>query len=106
MHDAPRRSKLLSMIVSTNMLLGMAKTPAPKPRNRGSIRTRGSSYQVRVYAGTNPETGEEHYLTETHTDPKEAEKARTRLVALADARKAPLSNNTFAVAVRKWLDSR
>lgn len=56
LHDVPRCSKLSSVIVSTNMLSGMAETPAPKPRNRGSIR-RGSSYQVRVYAGTDPETG-------------------------------------------------
>ncbi|GAB3219271.1 hypothetical protein GCM10027447_01740 [Glycomyces halotolerans] len=84
----------------------MAEQRSQKAPVRGSIRRRGGSLQVRVYAGTDPETGKPHYLTETHTDPKEAEKARTRLVALADARKAPLSNNTFAVAVRKWLDSR
>lgn len=84
----------------------MAKNPASPPRQRGSIRPRGTSFQVRVYAGTNPETGEPHYLSETCTDEKEAEKARIRLLAQVDARKAPLSNSSFAAVVERWLETR
>jgi hypothetical protein len=84
----------------------MAENRSQAPRQRGSIRPRGGTFQVRVYAGTNPETGEPHYLTETHTDRKAADKARIRLVALVDASKAPLSNDSFAVAVTKWLETR
>jgi hypothetical protein len=104
--DTPALLKLLAMALAMRILSGMAEQHPKKTPARGSIQHRGGSFRVRVCAGTNPETGKPHYLTETHTDLKEAEKARTRLVALADARKAPLSNNTFAVAVRQRLDSR
>jgi hypothetical protein len=34
-------------------------------RRRGSIRARGDSLQVRVYAGQDPVTGRDRYLSET-----------------------------------------
>lgn len=86
------------------IIMGMAEQPSDTPRARGSIRARGTSLQVRVYAGADPETGQPIYLTETHTDPKEAEKARIRLVAAVDASRAPLAKGSFAAAVDKWLD--
>jgi hypothetical protein len=87
------------------IMVGMAEQPS-NPRARGSIRARGASLQVRVYAETDPDTGQPIYLTETHTDPKEAEKARTRLVAAVDANRAPLAKGPLTGAVRKWLDER
>lgn len=99
--DTPTPLKLLVIALVMRMLSGMTKQHPKQAPVRGSIQHRGGSFRVRVCAGTNPETGKPHYLTETHTDLKEAEKARTRLLTLADARKAPLSNNTFAVAVRQ-----
>jgi integrase len=36
-----------------------------EPRRRGSIRTRGGSLQVRVYAGQDPVTRRDRYLSET-----------------------------------------
>ena len=84
----------------------MAKPPSSKPRKRGSIRPRGDGFQVRVYAGINPESGKPHYLTETCDTERQAEDARIRLVALVDAGKAPLTNDEFATAVRRWLESR
>jgi integrase len=38
---------------------------AAKRRTQGSIRQRGSTYQVRVYAGIDPITNKPIYLTET-----------------------------------------
>lgn len=94
------------MVVSITKLLGMEKQHSSRAPKRGSVRPRGGSLQVRVYAGTNPQTGKPHYLTETHTDPAEAEKARIRLVALVDAGKAPLTNGEFGTAIQRWLESR
>lgn len=88
------------------MLFNMAKQRSFRTPKRGSIRARGGSLQVRVYAGTNPQTGKPHYLTETHSDPAEAERARVRLASLVDAGKAPLTNDEFSAAVQRWLESR
>ncbi|HEY9474304.1 MAG TPA: hypothetical protein VIS06_10695 [Mycobacteriales bacterium] len=38
------------------------------PRARGNIRRRGASFQVRVYAGIDPLTGQQYYLTGSTTD--------------------------------------
>ena len=38
---------------------------AKRKRERGSIRQRGTSYEVRVYAGTDPLTKKPIYLTGT-----------------------------------------
>jgi integrase len=63
-------------------------------RRRGSIRQRGGSLQVRVFAGQDPVTQRERYLSETvkGTDRaahRKAEKALTRLQAAADRNRVP-----------------
>ena len=63
-------------------------------RRRGSVRPRGGSLQVRVYAGPDPVTGRDRYLTETvkGTDKaaqRQAEKVMTRLLAQVDRQRAP-----------------
>jgi hypothetical protein len=82
----------------------MAKQPSQTPRASGSIRLRGSSFQIRVYAGINPETGEAHYLTATRPTMKSAKTERDRLVGLVAAGRAPLTNGLFENAIRQWLD--
>ncbi|MFD2079112.1 Phage integrase family protein [Actinopolymorpha cephalotaxi] len=62
----------------------MPTEAAPKRRQRGFIRRRGNSYQVLVYAGTDPLTGKDSYLTESTKDAREAERIRTRLLAQVD----------------------
>ena len=62
-------------------------------RRRGSVRPRGGSRQVRVYAGTDPVTGRDRYLTESvkGTDrgaQRRAEKVMTRLLAEVDRQRA------------------
>jgi integrase len=75
-------------------------------RPRGSIRSRGNTFQVRVYNGVDPATGRQLYLTESCKDRDEAEATRVRLVALADGGKAAAGTWSFGDAVRQWLITR
>lgn len=77
-------------------------------RKRGSVRKRGGSLQVRVYAGTDPVTSRDSYLTETvkGTDraaQREAQKVLTRLQARVDEQHAANSSVTLAYAIDEWL---
>lgn len=74
-------------------------------RRRGSIRERGGSLQVRVYAGPDPVTGRDRYLTRSvkGTDRaarKLAEKALTRLQAEVDKQRVPETAAPLAHAGR------
>ncbi|MFJ8813051.1 site-specific integrase [Amycolatopsis thermoflava] len=77
-------------------------------RKRGSIRQRGKSLQVRVYAGIDPVTGRQSYLTETvkGTDKaahRQAQKVMTRLQAQVDRQRGPDSSVTLSYAIDEWL---
>ena len=50
-------------------------------RPRGTIRERGGVFQVRVYLGLDPVTGERVDLTGTATSEREAQKMLTRFLA-------------------------
>src|SRR6266567_763301 len=68
---------------------------AAKRRTQGSVRKRGRSFQVRVYAGVDPLTNKDIYLTETAPDEKEAQRVLRRLLTQVDEQrhartKAPL----------------
>ncbi|MDT7566568.1 MAG: hypothetical protein QOD96_1449 [Pseudonocardiales bacterium] len=67
---------------------------ASPQRSRGSVRERGGSLQVRVFAGRDPVTGTKRYVTESipGTDRaahRRADKALTRLQAQVDKQRAP-----------------
>ncbi len=64
---------------------------AAKRRTQGSVRKRGHSFQVRVYAGVDPLTNKDIYLTETAPDEKEAQRVLRRPKA------------TLAQALDSWL---
>ena len=77
-------------------------------RRRGSVRLRGGSLQVRVYAGQDPVTGRDRYLTETvkGTDKaahRRAEKVMTRLLADVDKQRAPETSIPLSQALDEWL---
>jgi integrase len=77
-------------------------------RRRGSIRERGDSLQVRVYAGQDPVTGRDRYLSKTikGTDRaarKRAEKALTQLQAEVDKQRAPETSVPLSHALDEWL---
>lgn len=72
-------------------------------RRRGTVRRRGNSYQVSVYAGIDPLTGRRHYLTDSTGDPREAERIRKRLVAQVDSESNAKTRATLGAALETWL---
>jgi integrase len=80
----------------------MAKA-AGQPRTQGSIRRRGSGYQVRVYAGVDPLTARAIYLTETTHDEKQAQRVLRRLLTKVDERHHARTKATLGLAVDSWL---
>ncbi len=81
----------------------MAK-PQKRRRERGSIRERNGVFQVRVYAGIDPLTGRELYLSETAYTREEAERARTRLLNKVDENRHPKSRATVGFILDRWLE--
>ncbi|MFE2869357.1 tyrosine-type recombinase/integrase [Embleya sp. NPDC059259] len=77
----------------------------PKRRPRGYIEQLPSgSWRAVVYAGIDPLTKEPRRLRETCPTEPEAEKAKTRLQALVDARQHPRSRITVADLMTKWME--
>ena len=74
-------------------------------RRRGTIREREGTFQVRVYLGVDPVTGERVDLTGTAPTEREAEKLLTRFLAEKDARRAARSRITFGDACDRWLEN-
>lgn len=61
--------------------------PPPRrnaPAHRGHVRKRGGSWQVVVYAGIDPVTGERLYLRESTRNERQVPEIRARLVASVD----------------------
>jgi len=67
-------------------------------RRRGGIRERAGVYQVRVYVGLDPVTGERVDLAGTAATEREAEKLLTQFLAEKDARRAARSRITVGDA--------
>lgn len=72
-------------------------------RTKGSIRRRGNSYQVRVYAGVDPVTGRPNYLTETAHDDRQAQRALRKLLSEVDEHRHARTKATLGAAVDAWL---
>jgi len=80
----------------------------PKDRKRGSIRVRGGSLQVRAYAGVDPVTRRELYVSESvkGTDRaarREADKVLARLQAQVDAQRSAQTSVTLGYTLDEWL---
>ena len=78
-------------------------------RQRGEIEALPSgSLRVKVYAGVDPVTKRRHYLTEMippgATANREAEKARTKLLAQVDERRNPRTRATVNQLLDRWLE--
>lgn len=73
------------------------------PRPRGTIRRRGNSFQVIVYAGIDPLTGNPLRLRESTTDEAEARRILRRLTASVDEQRHAKTNASFRVAMDAWL---
>lgn len=87
----------------TASTLGFVATAGRRRRQRGSIRERGGSLQVLVYAGLDPLTGQRIYLSDSTTDPAEAERIRTRLLAQVDEGRNAKTRATLGAALEAWL---
>ena len=77
-------------------------------RRRGSVRVRGGSLQVRVFAGVDPVTGKDRYLAETvrGTDRaarRVAEKAMARLQTEVDGQRSASSSVSLGYVLDEWL---
>jgi integrase len=84
-------------------LRGVARTSAKGRRARGHIRRRGGSFQVLVYAGTDPLTGKPNYLTESTPDEAQAQKILTRLLAQIDEQRSPRTKASMGAVLNAWL---
>src|SRR3954467_10327799 len=72
---------------------------------RGHIRERSNgTFQVLVYAGLNPVTRKQRYLTGTRKTSKEAEKLKIRLMAQAEEERQPATSSTVAHLLDRWLE--
>src|SRR4051812_26857895 len=81
-----------------------------KDRRRGSIRVRGGSLQVRVFAGVDPVTGRDRYLSESvkGTDRaarRQAEKVMARLQAEVDGQRSAQSTVSLSYTLDEWLQT-
>lgn len=99
------------MVASMNHLpdsVRMTSDNVPSGRRRGSIRQRGGSLQVRVFAGQDPVTGRDRYLSATvkGTDKaahKRAERTTTRLQADVDKQRAPETSIPLSRVLDEWM---
>ncbi|MGQ0466896.1 MAG: tyrosine-type recombinase/integrase [Sporichthyaceae bacterium] len=82
----------------------MAATQGRK-RQRGFVRQRGNSWEVRVFAGQDPITGKKSYLGGTAHSEREAERLRVKLLAQVQAQRGAATRATLAYALDAWLES-
>ncbi len=62
----------------------MPRQPSKRGLERAHVRRRGRSVQVLVYAGSDPVTGKDVYLSESTTDERKVDEIRIRLLAKVD----------------------
>lgn len=85
----------------------MARAAQPRKRQRGNITQLASgSLRVRVYAGVDPVSKRDLYLTEVippgPKQAKEAEQARTRLLNQVDEKRNPKTRATVDQLIEKY----
>lgn len=91
------------MTVSMGRILSMPRGKRATLPHRGNVRVRGGSYQVRVYAGEDPVTGRDVYLTESTKDEKLVPEIQTRLVAQVDRQRSASTSATLGYLLDEWL---
>jgi integrase len=82
----------------------MAATRRTGKRDRGSVRTRGGSHQVIVYAGVDPVTGKDVYLRESTQDEKKIPEIQSRLLAKVDQQRSAATRATLSYTIDAWLE--
>ncbi|MDP9241388.1 MAG: N-terminal phage integrase SAM-like domain-containing protein [Actinomycetota bacterium] len=81
----------------------MPAKAARRARDRGLVRKRGNSFQVIVYAGVDPVTGKDNYLSESTLKEKDVEKIRTRLLAEVDRQRSVSTKANLGYVLDAWL---
>jgi hypothetical protein len=72
--------------------------------NRGTLRKRGNSWEIRAYLGKHPGTGKDRYTSKTVKGSQiEAEKRLTELLAKVDQERIPIEKLTVAAFSQRWL---
>jgi integrase len=90
------------------------RSSSPVARQRGNIRRRARSYEVRVSAGDDPSTGDRIVLVDSvpiegsgeraeRAAYREAEKLRTKLLADADSLKVARTKATVGALLERWM---
>lgn len=74
-------------------------------RQQGSIRRRGNSFQVSVYAGEDPVTGKRLYLTGSTTDEAEAKRILRRFLAQVTEQRHSKTRATLRTTIDSWLET-
>lgn len=71
---------------------------------RGSMRRRGSSWELRVYLGHHPVTGAKRYATRSVRGPRaDAERILRQMAAAAEAGATHRAGATFRELCETWL---
>src|SRR5256885_13126746 len=82
----------------------MARKPlASVGRKHGHIRKRGNSFQVLVFAGTDPVTGKPNYLTKSTTDEDKVDAIMRDLASQVDEQRHARTRATLGAAMDAWL---
>jgi integrase len=89
--------------VTASTLESVARKADREPRSTGSIRRRGNSLQVNVYAGVDPLTGRRLYLSASTTDEAEAKRILNKFRAEVDEKRNARTRALFRVAIEEWL---
>jgi hypothetical protein len=91
----------LSLTLSIDTLLACPEAAAARigPSSRWVV-------QVRVYAGADPVTGKDNYLSESTRDEREVQAIQTRLQALVDRQRSAATRATLSYVITEWLDVR
>lgn len=76
----------------------------PRTKDLNGIRTRGRSYQVRVFSGIDPLTGKEVYVTGSAQTEKDAIRLRDRLRTEVAESRSSRTNGTLGHLLGEWLD--
>lgn len=87
------------------MLPVMARTKA-QPKDLTGIRARGGSYQIRVFAGNDLETGKPVMLTGSADDEDAAIELRDKFRRQVKEQHAAKTNVTLGYLLDEWLASR
>ncbi|MGH3462553.1 MAG: tyrosine-type recombinase/integrase [Kribbellaceae bacterium] len=82
----------------------MRRTRRNANAQRGHVRQRGGSWQVVMYAGIDPVTGERLYLRESTRDERQVAEIRARLAATVDKQRHASTSVELSYLLDEWIE--